>query len=56
MKNNNIFDEITNSTNTVFDYAKKYNVKDRVKHIFMQYVYQNDKKPVVSEPLFFHSS
>lgn len=53
MKNNNIFDEITNSTNTVFDYAKKYNVKDRVKHIFMQYVYQNDKKPVVSEPLFF---
>jgi hypothetical protein len=53
VKNNNIFDAITNGTNTVFDYLQKYDVKDKVKHIFMQYVYQNDKKPVVSEPLFF---
>lgn len=57
IKNNHIFDIITNRTGTVFDYAKKNDVLhfgfDKVKHIFMQYVYQTDGSEIVSEPLFF---
>lgn len=57
IKNNHIFDIMANHTGTVFDYAKKNDVPyfgfDRVKHIFMQYVYQTDGSEIVSEHLFF---
>lgn len=55
-KNNNIFDLLSNKSGTVFDYAKKHETPflgfDKVKHIFIQYIYQGSE-PVVSEPLFF---
>ena len=57
--NNNVFDIIAEKMNINFDYAKKqdafYVGFDKVKHIFMQYIYQEHDGNVstVSEPLFF---
>ena len=57
IKNNHIFDIMTTRTGTVFDFAKKNVVPhcgfDKVKHIFMQYVYQTEGSEIVSEHLFF---
>ena len=57
MQNNNIFDALLNRSGIVLEYVKKHDEPyigfDRVKPIFMQYIYQESNFPKVSEPLFF---
>lgn len=59
IENNNVFDIIAEKINITFDYAKKHNDPfvgfDKVRHIFMQYIYQDNNyyETKVPEPLFF---